>query len=43
MSGTPIDTYTPPPMLGQHTETVLHDLLDMSSADIDALRSRKVI
>jgi crotonobetainyl-CoA:carnitine CoA-transferase CaiB-like acyl-CoA transferase len=43
MSGTPIDAYAPPPMLGQHTDRVLHDLLDMSRADIDALRARKVI
>jgi crotonobetainyl-CoA:carnitine CoA-transferase CaiB-like acyl-CoA transferase len=43
MSGTPIDAYAPPPMLGQHTDRVLHDLLHMSRADIDALRARKVI
>jgi crotonobetainyl-CoA:carnitine CoA-transferase CaiB-like acyl-CoA transferase len=43
MSGTPIDAYTPPPTLGQHTEAVLRDLLDMSSTEIDALRARKVI
>lgn len=43
MSGTPIDAYTAPPTLGQHTELVLHDLLDLSSAEIDVLRARNVI
>ena len=43
MSGTPIESYTRPPMLGEHTEGVLRDLLDMSGAEIDALRARKVI
>jgi crotonobetainyl-CoA:carnitine CoA-transferase CaiB-like acyl-CoA transferase len=43
MSGTPIESYTPPPMLGEHTEGVLRDLLGMSGAEIDALRARKVI
>jgi crotonobetainyl-CoA:carnitine CoA-transferase CaiB-like acyl-CoA transferase len=43
MSGTPIVSYTAPPTLGQHTDDVLHDLLHMSRAEIDALRARKII
>ncbi|MCP1572952.1 MULTISPECIES: CaiB/BaiF CoA transferase family protein [Herbaspirillum] len=42
-SGTPITAYAPPPMLGQHTDAVLGELLGMSSADVAALRERKVI
>jgi crotonobetainyl-CoA:carnitine CoA-transferase CaiB-like acyl-CoA transferase len=30
-------------MLGQHTDAVLGELLGMSSADVAALRDRKVI
>ncbi|PTB18893.1 CoA transferase [Trinickia symbiotica] len=43
MSGTPIDSYAPPPMLGQHTNDVLRDLLGMSESDIDSLREKKVL
>ncbi|RKT14214.1 crotonobetainyl-CoA:carnitine CoA-transferase CaiB-like acyl-CoA transferase [Paraburkholderia sp. RAU2J] len=43
MSGTPIDSYTAPPTLGQHTDSVLSELLEMSPADIGTLRERKII
>jgi crotonobetainyl-CoA:carnitine CoA-transferase CaiB-like acyl-CoA transferase len=43
MSGTPIESYGPPPMLGQHTNEVLHDLLGMSESDIANLREKKVL
>jgi crotonobetainyl-CoA:carnitine CoA-transferase CaiB-like acyl-CoA transferase len=43
MSGTPIDAYAPPPMLGQHTDDVLRNLLGMSQADIENLREKKVL
>lgn len=37
LSATPLDGYTPPPLLGQHTAEVLADLLGMSAAGIAAL------
>ena len=43
MSATPIDSYGPPPMLGQHTDDVLRELLCMSQSEIDALREKKVL
>ncbi|EEA04066.1 L-carnitine dehydratase/bile acid-inducible protein F [Burkholderia sp. H160] len=43
MSGTPIDSYGAPPMLGQHTDAVLRDVLSMSQSDIDILREKKVL
>ena len=39
MSATDEDTYAPPPLLGQHTDDVLRDLLDKSEGDIAALRA----
>ena len=43
MSGTPIAAYDAPPMLGQHTDVVLRDLLGMSPSDIETLRTKKVL
>lgn len=37
MSGTPLDTYTPPPTSGEHTEQILSELLGMSLEDIQGL------
>jgi crotonobetainyl-CoA:carnitine CoA-transferase CaiB-like acyl-CoA transferase len=42
-SGTPVDYRLPPPYCGQHTQDVLGDLLQISKAEIDALRQRGVI
>jgi formyl-CoA transferase len=42
-SDTPATYRLPPPMLGQHTEEVLRDLLGMDEATIAALRAEKVI
>jgi len=39
MSASDEDTYSPPPLLGQHTDEVLRDLLDKSESDISALRA----
>ena len=39
MSATGEDTYTSPPLLGQHTDDVLRELLDKSDDDIAALRA----
>lgn len=39
MSAADQDTYSPPPLLGQHTDEVLRDLLGKSESDILALRT----
>jgi len=41
-SETPIDGYTAPPTIGQHTDNVLAQL-GYKNAEIDALRSKNVI
>jgi crotonobetainyl-CoA:carnitine CoA-transferase CaiB-like acyl-CoA transferase len=33
----------PPPLLGQHTDEVLREVLQLSEADIDQLRLNKII
>jgi len=43
LSRTPVRSDAPPPLLGQHTDEVLHDLLGRSEADIAALRAAGVI
>jgi crotonobetainyl-CoA:carnitine CoA-transferase CaiB-like acyl-CoA transferase len=43
LSATPPDASTAPPTLGQHTDSVLRDLLGHSDADIAALRTRGVL
>ena len=43
MSATPAMADLPPPMLGQHTDEVLRELLGRSDADIAALRAKGVI
>lgn len=42
-SETPVDDTRPPPSLGEHTDTVLHDLAGLGDADLKALREKKVI
>jgi crotonobetainyl-CoA:carnitine CoA-transferase CaiB-like acyl-CoA transferase len=42
-SGTPLEHKTPPPLLGEHTEQVLRELLGKTAADIAQLRDAKVI
>ncbi|WP_282609682.1 CaiB/BaiF CoA-transferase family protein [Pelagibius sp. Alg239-R121] len=42
-SGTPVTYRRPPPSAGQHSEEVLNELLDLSEAEIAALRSDGVI
>jgi len=34
---------TPPPVLGQHTDEVLDEILGMSNADIEMLRKEGVV
>ena len=43
MSATPPKAASHPPLLGEHTETVLRDVLDLSAEQIAALRTRGVI
>jgi crotonobetainyl-CoA:carnitine CoA-transferase CaiB-like acyl-CoA transferase len=43
LSRTPLDTYTPPPTSGQHTDEILGSLLEISSSELETLRSQNVI
>ncbi len=43
LSVTPVRTDRPPPLLGQHTDEVLGELLRRTPADVGELRNRKVI
>lgn len=42
-SGTPLEFRSAPPVLGEHTEQILRDVLGRSDADIAALRAAKAI
>ncbi len=43
LSDTPAAIFRPPPLLGEHTDSVLHELLGYSKEDIAALRRERVI
>ena len=43
LSATPIDHYTAPPILGQHTAEVLKGLLGFEDADLERLSKAKII
>ena len=43
MSGSPTPPITCPPTLGQHTDTVLHEVLGMDEAGITELRSHRAV
>jgi CoA:oxalate CoA-transferase len=43
LSATPGSVRSPAPTLGQHTETVLREMLGMETAEIDALRETGAI
>ena len=43
LSGTPVEYRHPPPLLGEHTETVLRDRLGLRDGDLEALRRQDVI
>jgi crotonobetainyl-CoA:carnitine CoA-transferase CaiB-like acyl-CoA transferase len=43
LSGTPVRTDLPPPLLGQHTEQVLREVLGWDEARVAALRAQEVI
>ncbi len=42
-SATPLDYRLAPPLLGQHTEEVLREVLGKSEAEIEKLRAARVI
>jgi crotonobetainyl-CoA:carnitine CoA-transferase CaiB-like acyl-CoA transferase len=42
-SETPGEITIPPPLLGQHTEEVLRELLNLTSAEIEQLRKDGVL
>ncbi|MBC3869674.1 CaiB/BaiF CoA transferase family protein [Undibacterium oligocarboniphilum] len=43
LSATPVSYRDAPPLLGQHTDEVLHQLLAYDDAKLDELRSKKII
>lgn len=43
LSGTPVSVSRPPPLLGEHTETILRELANLDAPQIARLRSRGVI
>jgi crotonobetainyl-CoA:carnitine CoA-transferase CaiB-like acyl-CoA transferase len=43
MSLTPAGDRTPAPLLGEHTDYVLTDLIEMDAAEVEALRARGIV
>ena len=43
LSATPPDYRSPPPVLGEHSESVLSRLLGMSAAEVAALREKGIV
>lgn len=43
MSGTPVSYRRTPPLLGQHSEEILEEFLDISAEDVAALKARGVV
>lgn len=43
LSATPADYRLPPPLLGEHTEAVLRERLELADTELDELRTKKVI
>jgi crotonobetainyl-CoA:carnitine CoA-transferase CaiB-like acyl-CoA transferase len=43
LSGTPIDGYSAPPLMGQHTSDVLQRLANVSGAELERLRAEGVV
>ena len=43
LSGTPVRFDRPAPLLGQHTEEILEEVLGMSREEVEALREKKAL
>ena len=43
LSSTPVEYRMPPPLLGEHTESVLHELAGVAFSDFESLRNGKII
>lgn len=43
MSGTPVSARLAPPTIGEHTDSVLHDLLELDEAELAKLREQGII
>jgi crotonobetainyl-CoA:carnitine CoA-transferase CaiB-like acyl-CoA transferase len=43
MSGTPVSVRLAPPTIGEHTDSVLNELLGMSADEIAKLRQQEII
>lgn len=43
MSLTPPDALTPAPLLGEHTDYVLTDLIEMDASEVEALRAKGIV
>jgi crotonobetainyl-CoA:carnitine CoA-transferase CaiB-like acyl-CoA transferase len=43
LGGTPVRNDLPPPLLGQHTDAVLHELLGWDKEQVAALRQQGVV
>jgi crotonobetainyl-CoA:carnitine CoA-transferase CaiB-like acyl-CoA transferase len=43
LSRTPVRTDLPPPLLGQHTQEVLREILGWDAAQVDALRAKEIL
>ena len=42
-SATPVEPRLPPPVLGQHTDEILRDVLGLDAATIAELRASKIV
>jgi crotonobetainyl-CoA:carnitine CoA-transferase CaiB-like acyl-CoA transferase len=43
LSATPVRSHLPPPLLGEHTEEVLRELLDCSDEQLAQLKNSRVL
>jgi succinate--hydroxymethylglutarate CoA-transferase len=43
MHGTPSSIRHAPPLLGEHTDQILHEYLELSSSDLNDLKNKKVV